>query len=109
MNGPSLGAGLIVELEIDSVAGKKFWGRVIRWFAGDMGIASSTFDRVVGEVTDSGTANFTIPFARDAAAPLFVSGVLRGDTLTIERALRREEPGPFSTAIGSAFVRRTQP
>ena len=109
MDGPALGAGLIVEIEIDSVAGKKFWGRVIRWFAGDMGVASSTFDRVMGEVTDSGTANFTIPFARDAAAPLFVSGVLRGDTLSIKSAFRREEPGPFSTAAGSAFVRRAAP
>jgi hypothetical protein len=103
---PALGAGLIVELEIDSVIGEKFSGRVVTWFAGDMGTAATMFDRVIGEVGDSGAVRITIPFARENTAPIFVAGVRRGDTITITSAFRREEPGPFATTQGSAFVRQ---
>ena len=103
---PALGAGLIVELDIDSVAGEKFSGRVVTWFAGDMGTAATMFDRVIGEMGDSGTVRITIPFARESAAPIFVAGVRRADTIAITSAFRREEPGPFATTHGSAFVKR---
>jgi hypothetical protein len=103
---PALGAGLIVELEIDSVVEEKFSGRVATWFAGDMGTSATMFDRVIGEVGDSGIVRITIPFAREGVAPIFVAGVRRADTIAITSAFRREEPGPFATTQGSAFVRQ---
>lgn len=103
---PSLNAGLRVAVEFDSAAGARFSGRVLMWFAGDMGLGPGLFGRVEGEVTPAGAASFAIPFVRTNAPPLIVSGIVRGDTLAITSARRGVEPGPLSTAAGAAFVRR---
>ena len=103
---PSLNAGLRLAVEFDSAAGARFSGRVALWFAGDMGLGPGLFGRVEGEVTPAGAASFAIPFVRTNAPPLIVSGIVRGDTLAITSARRGVEPGPLSTAAGSAFVRR---
>jgi hypothetical protein len=103
---PSLNAGLRLAVEFDSAAGARFSGRVALWFAGDMGLGPGVFGRVEGEVTPAGAASFAIPFVRTNAPPLIVSGIVRGDTLAITSARRGVEPGPLSTAAGSAFVRR---
>ena len=104
---PSLNAGLRVAVEFDSAAGARFSGRVVMWFAGDLGLAPGLFGRVQGEVSPSGSATFAIPFARAGTPPLTITGVLRGDTLAIVTVRRGNEPGPFSTAAGAAFVRRS--
>lgn len=102
---PSLGAGFHVTLEIDSAAGTQFRGRVAFWFAGDLGVSPETFGAVTGSVGDSCRVTFNIPYARAGISPVSVVGLLSGDTLAIKPSRRGEEPGPFSTAAGSAFVR----
>ena len=57
----TLNAGLQVRIAIDSLDGMRFWGHVTLWFAGDVGIAPSTFGRVAGRLGDSARATVAAP------------------------------------------------
>lgn len=104
---PALGAGFRVAVQFDSAAGNQAFGRVVTWFAGDVGLAPTMFGRVEGEVSQDGNTRMSIPFARAEGPAMTISGRLAGDTLAITDARQGDEPGPFSTAAGAAFVRRT--
>jgi tungstate transport system substrate-binding protein len=97
------GGGLVVTLVFDSIAGADVFGRVTRWFAGDVGRPAGTFGRVAGHTDGQGVA-FTIPFAQSGIPPIRARGALRGDTLTI---VSDERGGPF--APGASFVRTPAP
>ncbi len=104
--GPTLGTGLQVMLELDSAAGGTAYGRVGRWFAGDVGIHASAFRPVTAELGDGGRVTVTIPLARTDLAPITVVATQRGgDTLAIVRARQGNDPGPFAAGAGAMFLR----
>src|SRR5229473_3159566 len=93
---PTLGTGLQVMLELDSAAGGTAYGRVGRWFSGDVGIRGSAFGRVT----------ITIPPARTDVAPIRVVASRRGgDTLVIDHAGQGNDAGPFAAGPGVMFLR----
>src|SRR5712692_1080773 len=79
---PTLGMGLQVMLELDSAAGRTAYGRVGRWFSGDVGIRGSAF----GPVT-------------------VVASRRGGDTLVIDHARQGNDAGPFAAGPGVMFLR----
>jgi hypothetical protein len=94
---PTLGIGLQVMLEFDSAAGGTAYGRVGRWFAGDVGIRASAFGPVTAELGDSGRVTITIPPARTEVAPITVVATRRGgDTLAISTARQGNDTGPLT-------------
>ncbi len=102
---PTLGAGLLVALEIDSAQGPLFYGRVARWFAGDAGTPPSAFGPVTGTVSEQ-WVQLAISFTRTGASQITVGARLAGaDTLAIETATRGNDPGPFAQGPGAIFVR----
>ncbi len=101
---PGLNAGLQLSLEIDSAVGKRFSGRVARWFSGDVGVRTGNFGRVTGQISGA-VVRLTIPFARSNAAPIVIEARrVASDTLRIVTASRGAEPGPFGA--GAMLVRR---
>lgn len=102
---PTLGAGLLVAVEIDSAQGSLFSGRVARWFSGDVGMPPSAFGPVTGTVGEQGV-QFAIPVVHAGTSQIIVTGRFTGaDTLTIETATRGNDPGPFAQGPGAMFVR----
>lgn len=103
---PTLGMGLQVMLELDSAAGRTAYGRVGRWFSGDVGIRGSAFGPVTAELGDGGRVTITIPPARTDVAPITVVASRRGgDTLVIEHARQGNDAGPFAAGPGVMFLR----
>lgn len=103
---PTLGTGLQVMLELDSAAGGTAYGRVGRWFSGDVGIRGSAFGPVTAELSDGGQVTITIPPARTNVAPITVVASRRGgDTLVIDRARQGNDAGPFAAGPGVMFLR----
>jgi hypothetical protein len=103
---PTLGIGLQVMLELDSAAGGIAYGRVGRWFAGDVGIRGSAFGPVTAEMGDSGRVMMTIPPALTKLAPITVVASRRGgDTLAIVHARQGDDAGPFAAGPGAMFLR----
>jgi hypothetical protein len=103
---PTLGIGLQVMLELDSAAGGTAYGRVGRWFAGDVGIPGSAFGPVTAELGDSGRVTITIPHAHATVAPLTVVTTRRGiDTLDIVDARQGNDAGPITAGPGAIFLR----
>jgi len=102
---PTLNAGLQVRIAIDSLDGRRFWGHVTLWFAGDVGIAPNTFGRVAGRLGDSNRVSLEIPRASTEGSTVMVMGELAGDVLTIRDCHSGAEAGPF--ASGTAFERVT--
>ena len=91
---PSLGAGLRVSLQFDSTAHDTAFGRVVRWFAGDVGKPPATFGTVTGVVTGDGVVSITIPSATAGVAPMTLTATVAGrDTLTITTASFAQGPG----------------
>jgi len=84
---PSLNAGLQFALTFDSVAGRAAFGRVSRWFAGDVGALPGTFGRVVATVDSVGMATVVVPYARGNAELLQFVLELRFDTISILHGL----------------------
>jgi hypothetical protein len=107
---PTLSAGLQVTLEVDSAAGRTAYGRVGRWFAGDMGLPPTAFAGITAVLDDSARLIVTIPAAR-AGVPGFtiVASQLGSDTLQIIHALRGNDAGPFAEGPGALFVRTSGP
>ena len=102
---PAHGAGLLVALEIDSATNTRFFGRVGRWFSGDMGIRPGVFGRVTGRI-DGKAVTIAIPFAKPAAQPITLTTRLAArDTLAIVSARRGTEAGPFRAGPGAFLVR----
>ncbi len=103
---PTLGMGLQVMLELDSAAGGTAYGRVGRWFSGDVGIRGSAFGPVTAELGDGGRVTITIPPARTDVAPIRVVASRRGgDTLVIDHAGQGNDAGPFAAGPGVMFLR----
>jgi tungstate transport system substrate-binding protein len=103
---PSLDAGLQVSLELDSAAGPTAYGRVGRWFAGDMGVRPAAFGPVTAQLGDSGRVTITIPATRPDVAAVTVLTTRRGDdTLAIMHSARGNDAGPFAEGPGARFVR----
>jgi hypothetical protein len=100
-SGPDLNAGVRVQIGIDSLADKRFWGQVTLWFAGDVGISPAAFGRVSGSVDDGNGVTLVIPRANEPS--LMVLGDVATDVLTVRECHAGTEPGPF--AAGAAFVR----
>ena len=101
---PSLNTGFHVQIAIDSVRGRTFWGRVVFWLSGDVVIAVSQFGRLVGSVDDHQDVQLTIPQALSAEASIRLTGNVVGDALTVKGCTSGESPGPF--AVGAVFERR---
>ena len=98
---PALGGGLQVTLEFDSVSGGTAYGRVRRWFAGDVGISPRAFGQVVGRVI-GGEVELTLSRPR----LIIVQAALVGrDTLAITTSRISSDPGPFAQDPGAKFVR----
>ena len=98
---PTLGAGLRVSLQFDSAAHDTAFGRVARWFAGDVGKPPADFGMVTGVVARDGAVTITIPSAGAAVAPMTLTATLAGrDTLTITTA--SFAPGPAALLVRSA-------
>jgi hypothetical protein len=102
---PSLNAGLHVDIDVESVAGMQFAGRVTRWFAGDVGIAPDAFGPLTGSVDGAGGVTLRIAWAAPAVPALMITGVLAGDVVTVRESTLGDGPGPFSS--GDRF-RRTR-
>ena len=98
---PALGGGLQVTLEFDSVSGGTAYGRVRRWFAGDVGISPRAFGQVVGRVI-GGEVELTL----SRPQLIIVRAALVGrDTLAITTSRIGSDPGPFAQDPGAKFVR----
>src|SRR5439155_386864 len=98
---PSLGAGLRVSLQFDSTAHDTAFGRVVRWFAGDVGKPPATFGTVTGVVTGDGVVSIAIPSAMAGVAPITLTATVAGrDTLTITTASFAQ--GPAALLVRSA-------
>src|SRR5260370_2491741 len=94
---PTLGMGLQVMLELDSAAGGTAYGRVGRWFSGDVGIRGSAFGPVTAELGDGGRVTITIPPARTEVAPITVVASRRGGaTLVLDHARQCNDAEPFA-------------
>jgi len=103
---PTLGIGLQVMLELDSAAGETAFGRVGRWFAGDVGIRGSAFGPVTAQLGDSGRVTITIPPAHAQVAPITVVANRRGgDTLRIVDTHQGNDAGPLARGPGAIFLR----
>jgi hypothetical protein len=100
---PSLDAGLIVGLDIDSVAGESFFGHVSFWFAGDVGVSVEAFGPVSGSIQDGFRVHLFISVKDPSVPPTRVGGVFNGDRLDVQGSWCGQAPGPFPA--GSAFVR----
>lgn len=93
-------------LELDSAAGETAYGRVGRWFSGDVGIRGSAFGQVTAELGDSGRVTITIPPAHTKVAPITVVANRRGgDTLAIVDARQGSDAGPLTAGPGAMFLR----
>src|SRR5260370_2748457 len=102
---PTLGMGLQVMLELDSAAGGTAYGRVGRWFSGDVGIRGSAFGPVTAELGDGGPVTITIPPARTDVAPLTVVASHPGrPTLVLDHARQGNDAGPFAAGPRASFL-----
>ena len=102
---PALATGLAVAFVIDSVAGSTFFGRMGRWFMGDVGIAPSLFGRITGRI-DSASVTMTIPYTRSGLEAITVVGrLVAPDSIAIASAMRGSEPGPFASGRGAYLIR----
>ena len=100
---PSLGAGLAVAVDIDSVADASLYGRVTFWLAGDVGVPLDAFGPVTGSVGDANRVSLVINLADPSLSPIRVDGVLNDDRIVVDGSWRGNEPGPFP--IASTFLR----
>ena len=73
-----------LELQIDSVAGGRLFGRLTSYLAGDVGVEPSVFPRFDGEITSQGTVFIRIGHADRAVSSLAFRGTLLTDTLPLE-------------------------
>src|SRR5437867_2098417 len=80
---PSLVAGLLVTIVVESVDGMHFRGRVTRWFAGDAAVALDVFGPVTGSTDGNDRVTVLIPRTAPGALTLAIVGVLSGDVLTV--------------------------
>jgi hypothetical protein len=100
---PSLVAGLLVTIVVESVDVMHFRGRVTRWFAGNAGVAPNVFGPVTGSM--DGNDHVTVLISRTAPGEptLAIVGVLSGDVLTVLESRSEAAPGPFPA--GGRFER----
>lgn len=101
---PTLNAGVRVSVVIDSLDATRFWGRVTLWFAGDVGVAPSTFGRVSGSIADRSGVTIRIPREPADDHPLMIIGEVSGDVLTVLDCRAGADTGPF--APQSLFIRK---
>ena len=92
---PALNAGLHVTLLVESASADRFSGRVLQWFAGDVGISPAAFGTVTGTVDDDGGVTLRIPRTAPGASALTTTGILERDVLTVNESWTGTEPGPF--------------
>jgi hypothetical protein len=100
---PSPNTGLHVTLAVDSVQGMRFFGRVTRWFSGDVGIAPDAFGPLTGSVDGAGGVTVVIARAVPGTPSLTTTGEIAGDVLTVRDSWFGAEPGPFPS--GDRFRR----
>ena len=103
---PSLSAGFRVEIDIDSIAGMRFSGRVVFWFAGDVGVPLEAFGGVTGHIDEALRVSLEIPLTDPSVPASRLGGELSGDRLVVQGSWCGDEAGPFPA--GSAFVRAAQ-
>jgi tungstate transport system substrate-binding protein len=102
---PALATGLQVTLAFDSSAGDSAFGKVTRWFAGDVGVSPGNFGLVRARASGA-EVELVIPFRRGGAPAITVQGTLVGaDTLAINDVHQGDAPGPFARGPGAAFAR----
>jgi hypothetical protein len=99
-DGPSLNTGFHVRLNIDSVKGSEFSGRVMLWLSGDVMIPPAVFARVRGTVIDPQTVVISIA---QAGSTVSLEGLVDADRLTVRTCTSGESAGPFPT--GAVFER----
>jgi len=92
---PSLNAGLLVTIVVDSADAMQFRGRVGMWFAGDVGISPDVFGPVTGTVDGNGGVTIVIAYAAVDRPSLTISGSLTADVVTVRECSFGMEPGPF--------------
>jgi len=95
---PSLNAGLLVTIVVESSDGMHFRGRITRWFAGDVGVSPDVFGPVTGSMDGNDRVTVLIPRMAAGAPTLAISGVLSGDVLTVLESRLEAAPGPFPAA-----------
>ena len=95
---PSLVAGLLVTIVVESADGMHFRGRVTRWFAGDVGVAPDVFGPVTGSMDGNDQVTVLISRTAPGEPPLAIVGVLSGDVLTVLESRLEATPGPFPAA-----------
>ena len=99
---PSLGAGLLVTIVIDSVEGAQFVGRVTSWFAGDVGVPIDRFGPVTGSLFKSAVTMQILP--RDLAGTAHViRGYLQDNVIVVVESWLGPNVGSFPN--GGQFVR----
>ena len=100
---PSLGAGLLVTIAVESVDAMHFRGRITRWFAGDVGVSPDVFGPVAGSMDGNDRVTVLIPRAAPGGPTLTIIGLLSADVLTVLESHSESAPGPFPT--GGRFQR----
>jgi hypothetical protein len=101
---PSLNTGLHVIIAIDSLDGMRFRGRVVLWFAGDVGVSPDVFGPVTGSVDGLSGVTVVIAFADPDTPMITIVGVLAGDVLTVSDSWLATEHGPF---LSGEYFERT--
>ncbi len=100
---PSLGAGLLVTIAVDSVDMMHFRGRITRWFAGDVSVSPDVFGPVTGSMDGNDRVTVVIPRSAPGGPMLVIVAVLSGDVLTVLESRSDAAPGPFPA--GGRFQR----
>ena len=100
---PSLNAGLLVTIAVESCDAVHFRGCITRWFAGDVGVSPDVFGPVTGSMDGNDRVTVLIPRSAPGGPTLAMVGVLSADVLTVLESRIGSEPGPF--AVGGRFQR----
>ncbi len=83
----SVGAGLQLDFHIDSVRSSSVFGRLTRFFAGDVGLDASRFSRFSGTLDQDSLISLTVSTDDDPASTISVSGMVRANSIDVTELL----------------------
>jgi len=80
----SLPGRMLLEVRIDSVSAGRLYGRLVHYFAGDVGVDSSAFPQFDGEIGGARVVQLVIRAAANPSAAFRLTGPLGRDTIPLE-------------------------
>jgi hypothetical protein len=74
---------MMLRMRIDSLDGTDVRGRLVHYFAGDVGVDSATFPHFEGEIRDDSVVRIAIRAAARPTSGFTMVGILRTDTIPL--------------------------